>query len=213
MAKVSASTLVRRAAKEKNPKKAKALRARAAKMRSDARKTKKEDWIDTNIAKARLNPNRTIKSIAREAYQSGQAVGVEAKDTAFVTPPIIDPAEIERLRGLAKKKVNTAFDGDGDKYTFDGFGINLRLALVNARVDGERKAEAAGVERMHTQIEAQHINVVCAFLAEMSGIAALNRGPMPRAVMVSGYTVARILDALRKAGYTEDGKEGMKRPL
>lgn len=204
MAKVSASTLVRRAAKEKNPKKAKALRAGAAKMRSDARKTKREDWIDTNIAKARLNPNRTIKSIAREAQLSGQvaSVGVEMA----VTPPIIEPAEIERLRAIAKKKPI-----DKGTHTFDPFAIGVRAALLEARRDGERKAETAGVERMHTQIEAQHINVVCAFLAEMSGIAALNRGPMPRAVMVSGYTVARIVDALRKAGYTEDGKEGMKR--
>ena len=53
-----------------------------------------------------------------------------------------------------------------------------------------------------------HINVVCAFIADMEGTASLNGGALPPSVMVSGYTVARIIDVLRQAGYDTEGKRG-----
>ena len=53
-----------------------------------------------------------------------------------------------------------------------------------------------------------HINVICAFIADMEGTSALNGGVLPPSIMVSGYAVARIIEVLRQAGYDTEGKRG-----
>ena len=87
----------------------------------------------------------------------------------------------------------------------------VRMMASQNRYLGKEGAERSAADRIKVMHEAQQINVVCAFLAEMNAIATLNTGPLPRAVMIAGYTLARVVDALRQAGYTEDGKEGIKR--
>ena len=220
MAKVSASTLVRRASKTKDKAAAKRLRAMAAKVRREARAKKargnvagKADRADGALAVQSIARVR-VRSMADEiAEQQNDGPMVMHHDAAGGWNEIgqsgryISDEQIDRLRGAAKVKPKKMESG----HIVDGFAIGLRASLLEAQISGKSEAEKEALRRIKANLEAQSINVVCAFVAEMNGIAALNRGPLPPSVMVSGYTLARVLDALKQAGYTENGKEGMKR--
>lgn len=220
MAKVSASTLVRRASKTKDQKVAKRLRSLAAKARREERAKKvrgvTKASFDKHVAAfAREDRKREERRAANKAALSGgQTVGNGNGGGAIVAeqstdkewrlqPPVphVGDGEMDLLRMLAKKKS----DPHGE------FPHEIRMMVNRNRAEASRIALQGSGEAAQRQMEAQRINVVCAFLAEMEGVAALNKGPLPRCVMIAGYTLARVVDALRQAGYTAEGKEGMKR--
>jgi hypothetical protein len=82
-----------------------------------------------------------------------------------------------------------------------------------AEVEARKEAEVANMDSIKMLTKQMHINVVASFLAQVNGMAAANRGPLPRSMVVSGYTLARVVDALNQAGYTEDGfkSDGIRR--
>lgn len=197
----SSSTMFRKAQKAKTKKEANRLRRIANSLRKLERSKKL-------IAKS--------TKLARESVQGNAAGSVGAQSQTLVMhhnaaggwkeighdDGLISTEELERLRSKAQERTNEKVDG---------FGISVRAALIGARIFGRKQETVDHAKRLETLMEVQNINVVSAFIAEMNGIAAMNRGPLPPVIMVSGYTLARVLDALRRAGYTENGKEGAKR--
>jgi hypothetical protein len=76
-----------------------------------------------------------------------------------------------------------------------------------AKYQGEKAADQRHTEQLKRIHEANAINVVCALLAEMEEAARANGGPLPTIVTVAGYTMARVIDALHRAGYSSKGKQ------
>jgi len=131
-----------------------------------------------------LNEKRTIKSLAREAYAAGEKIEV-------TTSPL-DPAEIE-----ARAFIVTGRKKDGVK--------NVKDRIMAIRREGFERGLARarnGIEaRLRGTIEQSNIRVIEAFLARMQLMESASSTGLPDAVILSGYEVARIIDALRAAGY------------
>jgi hypothetical protein len=219
----SASTLARKAAKSKNPAVAKRLRSQAARLRREARaKSKKvvrtrrvEPYTSMRETfEARARSAETAKALNDAIYGDGRTelsrspVSDPATDGEArwqVVPSIIQGYEVDRLRTLARIKRKA------DDETTDPFEIGLRAKLVDAKVAGKKEAEQANTALLKQVHEVNRINVVSAFIAELEGVAAANGGTIPKTLVVSGYTLARVLDALRDAGHTTEGKEGIRK--
>lgn len=80
----------------------------------------------------------------------------------------------------------------------------IQVAL-QAGYEATQRAEQHELEHLKAIHETNAINVVAAFMAEMEAIQTLNRGAVPPALMTSGFTIARVVDALAKAGYSKNG--------
>lgn len=215
----SPSTLIRRARKAKNPAQAKRLRNQAARLRREQRgkSAKKSDTAAKAAIRKRsggkpdalagiLGINRSDNPAWRVRQDGDNMVasyGVAEVAGEAKAEPIISGEEIERVRALAKAKHVPNEP--------DSFAIAMRANLVDAKVRGKRDAEEAHVSLLRTVHEVNALNVVCAFVAEIEGIQALHRGTLPPTLMLSGYTVARVYSALRDAGYTSEGKGGVRR--
>lgn len=81
--------------------------------------------------------------------------------------------------------------------------IAMRRELLEARKAGENNAAA----KYAALKEAHDISTVCGFIAICEHYQRLN-GNLPPTMAVSGYMVSKLVDALRKAGYTRDGING-----
>ena len=140
--------------------------------------------------------------------QAKEAKTKKARDALRKEGNLLRRAERNRKKtGKMDKEVAFLVKHAAEQAAAGGTG-GWKALTVDERI---KMANDDGAEaRIRQQSETHSMNVVCAFIAEMNGIAALNRGPLPRALMVSGYTLARVCDALRQAGYTEDGKGGMR---
>jgi hypothetical protein len=207
----SPSTLNRLANKTKNPAKAKALRAQAAKMRREIRLSRHPLGKPTTMQRARKNNKLQREETARMhkrlpglaglvATERKEITGINSEQTtgwqAVTENPIITSETIERLRSLSRRR-----DKPMD------FEIGLRSALIDAKARGKR--EQADVTEAYTrqQRDAHNINVVCGFIAEMQAIENATAAGLPPSLIIAGYTVARVVDALRAAGYNADGKK------
>jgi hypothetical protein len=192
----SPSTLIRQAAKAKSPRIAARLRAEAAKLRREKRKNpiRQADVIAEKIRKI-INP------VTERAIETAASGGWKVMDQE--PEEILGEHTIHRLRVYARQKPKP----DGN----DHFAIALRSNIVDARIKASKATRAAADEQLRTQREAHNICVVSAFLAEMGALSRHHNGELPAATIVPGYTIVRLIDALRRVGYTENGKEGRLR--
>lgn len=99
----------------------------------------------------------------------------------------------EEIATLARKK--------GGK---DEIQSKLMMATATAAYEGERKADKRHMQNVKDIHEAHTDKVVCGFIATFE--ATEQRTGMLPAVNVSAYTMALIVDALNRAGYTAKGK-------
>ena len=220
----SSSTLARRARAEKDPRKAAMLRKRAAKLRREERSAAKMTGLGAAeikriVDKTQPGKSRMLADQMEHAIKTGKHSGIvvgldpklmqiggNAERAASVdSMPLVrkpwyeEEAEIARLAALAKKP--------------DAFKAQFLGMIASSRFDGRTKAL---VERDGEAAESNKrwaINFVSGFLARMNAEAKANGGPLPRAVVVDGVTMARVVDALEKAGYTPDGVTGLRRAV
>lgn len=147
----------------------------------------------------RFPPARLEASVAS---CGGQAVAGGDNPNYAPTPTVSD-TDIASLRKAAFSK----------KYP-QRFSLAL-IGLINGgkiqgrseMMDRVKATEALHVERLKLMQEAHAINVVSAFMARVDAAQKLNKGPLPAHVVLDGYTVARVYDALRDAGYTTEGRD------
>lgn len=177
----SASTLARRAReadKKGHRSAAKRLREQAAAMRRAARRKKKP----------------------KKARRARKAKRVTAKLRPF--PFILPDAKQER------SPLDQACDNILGLEADEGQRIKLRAALVEARVTATSMADDRWRGQMDTIKTAHNIAIVSGFMAIVESMDQFNNGTLPHTVTLTGHTVAKVYDALRKAGYTRDGMSG-----
>lgn len=224
----SPSTLIRKAAKSRSPRIAARLRAEAAKLRREAREAKKPGakfrYTDLDEVKT---PRRAAKGLRRTEAKAAELAAKVRSHTNEVTArtllqasadvsggwrvvddEIIASDEIERLRKYAREKVK-----DGENGSLDSFSIALRGTLVTARVKGVRQTQDVEHEKRKAIYDANRIAVVSGFIATVEAMAKRQGGELNPVVTISGYTVARVIEALRLAGYTENGKNAPRRDM
>jgi hypothetical protein len=190
----SPSTLIRQAKQTPNPARAKKLRAQAAKLRREIRAAAKK--------KAKTKKAKVDHPVKQAGPITGAGMTAFYDKDAGCIVLSDDVAKLQRnnrLRDMAKNTKSDMFDAEIQRLADD--------ATYKAR----QEAEAAHTNALRTIYEINSINVVSAFLAEIEGVNALNKGSLPPSVMVSGFTLARIVAALRNAGYTTEGKGSVNR--
>lgn len=171
--------------------------AKASKPKKAARKKRIARAVDTltqamysdNAAPASLqglarltNQEMPLTGLNRGNPGHGELVGGEMYNLA------------EELATLARKK--------GGK---DEIQSRLMMATATAAYEGERAADKRHMQAVRAIHEANTDKVVCAALAVFECDPRFRNGFDP-AVMLSGYTLARIVDALNRAGYTAQGR-------
>lgn len=107
-----------------------------------------------------------------------------------------DQMNAERIIKLARSKSGTV--------ALDVQAELAQLARI-AKFEGQKESDERSLANLRSVNEGHAINVVSSFLSVVEGIGKANGGPLPRSVMMSGFVIARVADALRKSGYTEDG--------
>lgn len=85
--------------------------------------------------------------------------------------------------------------------------IGMRRELVEARKTGENNAAAKHASTVNMMTESHRICMVSSLIAIVEHAEKLN-GSLPPTMVVSGYLLAKVVDALRLAGYTSDGLNG-----
>jgi hypothetical protein len=93
------------------------------------------------------------------------------------------------------------------------FKSELSNMIHASRYDGRLKALAEHDGKLAEANKQWAINFVSGFIARMNAEAKANGGPLPRAVVVDGVTMARVIDALERSGYTADGVTGLRRAV
>jgi hypothetical protein len=207
----SASTLIRHANRTKNPALAKRLRAQAAKLRREAREAKKpgpnkgllkDGASDPNVKMPPPNKLNHAQQSAANALGQQRFAPIAEQGWAPMPPdPIVSKDAAENLMKVARHK-NTSPEA---------FQSELLRIAANAKYEAKKEAQDEHRKAIIRNNEQHHINAVCAFIAELEGLSRENGGPMPQAVVLSGYTVARVIDALKKAGYSAEGLASMSR--
>lgn len=221
----SASTLIRRAGKAKTKAEATRLRAQAAKLRREARNEKRWERVPaTGVGedpKVRMPPpnkprpmtglpnkNKILKGLEQALNQARgdkQAMHFEHRAEQGWTPvqpePLVSLDRAEALMKLARSKNTEAVVLQSE----------LCRMAANAQYEAKQEAQEAHRKALIHNNEQHHINVVCAFVAAAEGLALSNGGPMPATAVIAGYTLARVVDALQKAGYSADGLKSMSR--
>jgi len=192
-----AAALVKEANRLRRAKRAKTKAAAKAGPKKRTRKIKAAAQEYTNKAKDALNQTLFGNAAAPAAQTQGWS-------PAPTNEQMIVRNRAEEIATLARSK------GGGYEEIVRRFECWNRIAELNGRKEGE-ESNAAVVANL---IKQQNINVVAGFLATINGAAAANRGPLPRSMVISGYVLARVVDALTQAGYTEDGfkSDGIRRP-
>lgn len=178
----SPSTLIRKArlAESRGHKSAgKRLREEAAKLRRVARKKKAKPAPKRKKAKKSTKIERALMKAATAVFQQEVAAEQEKSPLDLVVERVLGP------------------DATPEKQ------IAMRRELLEARKAGENNAAA----KYAALKEAHDISTVCGFIAICEHYQRLN-GNLPPTMAVSGYMVSKLVDALRKAGYTRDGING-----
>lgn len=220
----SASTLVRQAKKAKTKAEAKALRAKAALMRRTARKAKEARKADgmkvatqallNAVQSSQINASRSNQDNADDGRNMDKGTfnlvpigyrtaseAMEARLEEDAAHPFVSMGRAEVLMKLARKKsINPE--------TFHNELV--RLAALH-RLEAKQEASTLYMEHLKRARETNDINVVCAFIASVEGVMRANGGSLSPSIVVAGYTVARVLEALKAAGYSESGLKSMSR--
>lgn len=240
---VSASTLARQAAKTKNPKEAKRLRAAAAKLRREAREaTSYEVSKQAELSKLVRAGRRSRKKAAKPRPAAKIEAGLkQALELAK------NQTRREMLDNVSKKtasELNQALYGDNAQRAASPDSMPLSLTgipwyqreeeviklmkaakkpeefkrelsnMIHAsRYDGRLKVLGEQADAMSESNKRWAISIVAGFIARMNAEAKANGGPLPRSIIVDGATMARVVDALEKAGYTPDGVTGLRRAV
>ena len=198
----SPSTLIRKAASAKSPREAKKLRAQAAKLRREIRALKTSSGKPANNRPIARRP-RTLRQIATSPVTERVVMGSHDNVGGWAArdvTEIIEQDQIERLRKHARNRKHK-----------DSFDIGVRSAVMTGVSRGRTEVAEQTREKLRAVYDANRIAVVSGFISEMNAVAKATGGPLPPTTIVSGYTLARVLEALREAGYTESGKEGGRR--
>lgn len=188
MTKVSASTLARRAAKTKNPKEAKRLRAMAAKLRRDARKPRPAEKIVKGLNQA-LEMARA--GINQDLY--GDKARAASPDSWSLTP-----GHGEIVGGKLARKA--------DEITKLARGKHGADAVQKELSELERRAQSNGfLDGVTAEHKAWRNALVSSFVAAADAMEKANGGRLPPVVSVPGLTLSCLLSALSDAGFTEHG--------
>lgn len=197
MTKVSASTLARQAAKTTNKAEAKRLRAKAAKLRREERKAKKPrpaEKIMCGLKQAVQHAENRIGAELNQAIYGDGRTAASVDHAPLVSKPWYENEDtIADLMKMAKKP--------------DEFRRRLESVTSAARTEARAVAQKEGMEAVSENSKAWQISIVSAFLAKCETLEQVHRG-MPKTAVIDGLTLARIVDALRDAGYTSEGKTG-----
>lgn len=136
--------------------------------------------------------------------QGGPMVQTQGWSPLPTHDELLAQSRAEEITKLARSKTGTQDE------------ISRRLACWNriAELNGRKDAEESHAAVVQNLLKQQGINTVASFLCAANGAAKANGGPLPRSMVVSGYVLAKVVDALTQAGYTEDGfkSDGIRRP-
>lgn len=143
---------------------------------------------------AALNQNWNMKS-AREAYVEGQWGEVKAAG--------VDPDEIE-----ARAIIITGRKKNGVKNVKDRIADIRRSAKLSATAEANSGVEA----KMRGARSMMEDRIISAFMARVE-LTELSSNGIPPAIVVSGLEVAKVVDALRSAGYSSQGRHGNRAML
>jgi hypothetical protein len=230
--KVSWRTLSRRAEKA-NPVDAKKFRARAASLRRAERKTANDprllkmndDVRSAKVTRKRLKRSESAKAAwvlrkAKGAKFSGNqpsifaGIGQQAiTDYAIGAEQRTHIADAERIPGrgeivggeasqLAEKIVKLARKRGGT----DAIQNELKQLAAHAEWSANDTAQRRAKDIAQLARERNDEQIVGAFLAQITGEGIQNSGPLPPTIVVSGLLAAKVADALRAAGYTDNGR-------
>ena len=113
-------------------------------------------------------------------------------------PPVQEPWYMsdEKISALMKSAKNA-----------EDFKLRLGGMLAAARHEAVGKSTDERHEQVKTNDKAWGIAIVCALIAKCETLEKVHRS-IPKTVIVDGLTLARVVDALRDAGYTSEGKTG-----
>jgi hypothetical protein len=182
----SVSTLFRKARTTKNP-------ALAAKYRKEA------------AALRRKEGGRAAPKPKRKAKPKGNG-----SDTASIAPFSGYEHGAMQPGDVTDWQLEQILDGTSAKRRYAA-GDQIRRLVSEAAQSARRELEATHVEQIQLMRELNQINVVSGFIAEMEGLCAANDGSLPAAVVLSGTTLARVVQQLRDDGFTADGRKGYDR--
>jgi hypothetical protein len=184
----SYSTLVRMAGKAKTKAEREKLMKQANAIRRKNRSKKKPAKPEAAVFGINQGPSKAwgLERIDRGEPGHGELVGGNSTPEYFLEAD----RTLERLSKLKK----------GDK---DAAGIMLR-SLVMTGVSAGRQQER--VQQTAARYETNRLwqnKIVCSFIAECNMVQHMESG-LPAVMMVQGLQIARVLDALASAGWTED---------
>jgi hypothetical protein len=205
----SASTLARRARAEKNPKKAKALRARAAEMRREARKRPATPVHSPRKSKTTSRIMKGLKQALEHATNvdaNPLHIGWEVAKDAEGYPEIrqTPPGHGEIVGGKLAKITEDIAKLARKKGGLDEIQNQLAQMERIARFEGARDADIRHAKERVCARQEMRDRIVCAFLATVD--SADKQHAFPQVWTISGVTVREIVDALYANGYTPQGK-------
>lgn len=87
----------------------------------------------------------------------------------------------------------------------------IRRELLDAQAMGTREAHDHHRMMLKIQSDAAAVNVVSGFMAICELAQQANGGALPSTMSMSGYTAAKVYDALKEVGYTTNGRQGVDR--
>ena len=170
-------------------------RQERARLRAEAREARKADREHRKPKSAAL-PFPIVKVSGKDRYETGFQRGLER-----------GRAEAGRWT-KSKAEVWSKVDeltAELEKVKIDRFNEGFEGGIRAARRDNEAEQKST-LDIAH---RIQGISVVCAFLAEIED-AYSDGKPLPKIMHVAGFTMARLIEALREAGYTTEGKQGSR---
>lgn len=194
----SYSTLMRQAKAAKTATAKAALLKKANAIRRKTRKAKQpkivavDDLSDESLTKAINMAYDSVtgwQAIDRGAPGQGEIVNGDP------TEPYHFRVATETFENLKKQK---KIDGNAE--------IALRSLVMTGVSEGRRmEREAHSRSIIETNREWRN-NIVRAFISECNVIMQMNKG-LPGAMVVSGLSIARVLDALAEAGWSETNRK------
>lgn len=211
----SPSTLIRKARKAKTRAEAVRLRAQAAKLRRETRRLAKAAKTTPQLARAAGDPNvksrHQIYPAFKEALLNGGTVSPNGGGTVILS--VGSEEQGVQAKSPVDEAVDDIFRVTRDKKLNNSAlpVITVRRHLVEAKARGREEADKDARRRADMAREMTKVAVVSGFIAHANLMAKINGGPMPQVVTMNGFTLARVLDALSDAGWSEDGKTSMGR--
>jgi len=89
----------------------------------------------------------------------------------------------------------------------------IRRELIDAQALGASEVHDNTRMLLKIQSDAAAVNVVSGFMAICELAQKANDGALPPTLSLSGYTAAKVYDALKEVGYTANGRQGVDRGI